>query len=166
MIVLGVANVVSAILVAVCANIVPREVVFGIGGILHMGLMIGLLIWLPDQNNLLIFFIMSASWGVCDAVWQTQCNSRFNELNYNITICSFSSGTDNIKPCFLYANDPVLKMTMQSGKTFLFLFEKLYIKLHIKSHLKQKHTKASNCRIFIRLVDFHTRVKYILKVSS
>lgn len=77
MIILGVANVVSAILVAVCANIVPREVVFGIGGILHMGVMIGLLIWMPDQKQLLIFFIMSASWGVCDAVWQTQCNSMF-----------------------------------------------------------------------------------------
>ena len=76
MIVLGVANVVSAILVAVCANIVPREVVFGIGGILHMGLMIGLLIWIPDQKQLIVFFIMSASWGVCDAVWQTQCNSK------------------------------------------------------------------------------------------
>ena len=76
MIVLGVANVMSAILVAVCANIVPREVVFGIGGILHMGLMIGLLIWIPDQKQLIVFFIMSASWGVCDAVWQTQCNSK------------------------------------------------------------------------------------------
>lgn len=75
MIILGLANVISAILVAVCANVIAREVVFGIGGILHMGLMIGLLIWIPD-TRLLVFFVMSASWGICDAVWQTQCNSK------------------------------------------------------------------------------------------
>ncbi|WAR27579.1 UN93A-like protein [Mya arenaria] len=74
MIILGLANIVSAILVALCANLIPREVVFGIGGILHMGLMIGLLIWIPDKK-LSIFFLMAASWGVCDAVWQTQCNN-------------------------------------------------------------------------------------------
>ncbi|KAH3810886.1 protein unc-93 homolog A-like [Dreissena polymorpha] len=74
MIVLGLANIVSAVLVAVCANHVPREVVFGIGGILHMGLMIGLLIWIPDKK-LAVFFFMAAAWGVCDAVWQTQCNT-------------------------------------------------------------------------------------------
>ena len=76
MIILGLANVISAILVALCANLISREVVFGIGGIIHMGLMIGLLIWIPEKN-LVIFFILSASWGLCDAVWQTQCNSKY-----------------------------------------------------------------------------------------
>ena len=82
MIILGLANVVSAILVAVCANLISREVVFGIGGIIHMGLMIGLLIWIPEKN-LLILFILSASWGLCDAVWQTQCNSKYTRFNYS-----------------------------------------------------------------------------------
>jgi hypothetical protein len=77
MIILGLANVISAVLVAVCANVIAREVVFGIGGIIHMGLMIGLLIWIPD-TRLVIFFVMAASWGVCDAVWQTQCNSEYS----------------------------------------------------------------------------------------
>lgn len=76
MIVMGVANVASAILVAVFAKRIPREVVFGVGGIIHMGLMIGFLVWMP-QKNLLIFYMLSASWGVCDAVWQTQCNSKY-----------------------------------------------------------------------------------------
>ncbi|KAJ8309816.1 hypothetical protein KUTeg_011681 [Tegillarca granosa] len=79
MIVMGLASVVSAVLVAVCAKHVQREVVFGIGGILHMGLMIGFLIWIP-KKNLVIYFFLSAAWGMCDAVWQTQCNSKFTIL--------------------------------------------------------------------------------------
>ncbi|KAK3576536.1 hypothetical protein CHS0354_018042 [Potamilus streckersoni] len=74
MIILGLANVISAIFVAVCARLIPREVVFGVGGVLHMGLMIGFLIWMPEKN-LSVFFILAAAWGVCDAVWQTQCNT-------------------------------------------------------------------------------------------
>ncbi|XP_052104182.1 protein unc-93 homolog A-like [Mytilus californianus] len=74
MIVMGAANVLGAIVVAICAKHIPREVVFAIGGIIHMGIMIGFLIWIPDQSKH-IHFLLAASWGVCDAVWQTQCNT-------------------------------------------------------------------------------------------
>ena len=79
MIVMGAANVLGAIVVAICAKHIPREVVFAIGGIIHMGIMIGFLIWIPDQSKH-IHFLLAASWGVCDAVWQTQCNSKFNDM--------------------------------------------------------------------------------------
>lgn len=79
MIVMGAANVLGAVVVALCAKHIPREVVFGIGGIIHMGIMIGFLIWIPDKTKH-IHFILAASWGVCDAVWQTQCNSKFISL--------------------------------------------------------------------------------------
>ncbi|XP_036365706.1 protein unc-93 homolog A-like [Octopus sinensis] len=75
MITMGLANVLSSVMVALCAKYIPREVVLGFGGVVHIGLMIGFLIWIPEKN-LLIFFILAASWGVCDAVWQTQCNSE------------------------------------------------------------------------------------------
>ncbi|CAI9736142.1 Hypothetical predicted protein [Octopus vulgaris] len=74
MITMGLANVLSSVMVALCAKYIPREVVLGFGGVVHIGLMIGFLIWIPEKN-LLIFFILAASWGVCDAVWQTQCNT-------------------------------------------------------------------------------------------
>ena len=77
MIVMGVSNVISAFLVALFAKHVPREVVFGIGGIIHIGIMIGVQIWIPEKDDITVHFIVSASWGVCDAVWQTQCNSKY-----------------------------------------------------------------------------------------
>ena len=84
MIVMGAANVFGAVIVAVCAKYIPREVLFGIGGIIHMGIMIGFLIWVPEETKH-IHFILAASWGMCDAVWQTQCNSKLsNKLNHII----------------------------------------------------------------------------------
>lgn len=74
MITMGLANVLSSVMVALCAKYIPREVVLGFGGVVHIGLMIGFLIWIPEKN-LLIFFILAATWGICDAVWQTQCNT-------------------------------------------------------------------------------------------
>ncbi|ESP03275.1 hypothetical protein LOTGIDRAFT_92528, partial [Lottia gigantea] len=74
MIILGVANVLSSIMVALCARYIPREVVLGFGSVMHIALMIGFLIWIPNSQPM-IFFLLSAAWGVCDAVWQTQCNT-------------------------------------------------------------------------------------------
>ncbi|XP_062620059.1 protein unc-93 homolog A-like [Saccostrea cucullata] len=74
MIVMGVANVCSAVLIGLFANHVPREAVFGIGGVTHIGVMIIMLIWVPDTSNL-VHFVIAAVLGLCDAVWQTQCNT-------------------------------------------------------------------------------------------
>ncbi|KAK7090836.1 hypothetical protein V1264_010586 [Littorina saxatilis] len=74
MITLGVANVSGAVIVALVSHKIPREVVLGFGGIMHMALMIGFLIWIPDERPML-FFVLAAAWGVCDSVWQTQCNT-------------------------------------------------------------------------------------------
>lgn len=76
MIVMGVANVCIAVLIGVGANHVPREAVFGVGGVTHIGVMIIILIWVPD-DNMLVHFIIAAALGLCDAVWQTQCNSKY-----------------------------------------------------------------------------------------
>ncbi|CAH1781034.1 unnamed protein product [Owenia fusiformis] len=75
MIMLGLANIASSILIGFVAKHIPREVIIGLGGILHIGLMVFLLIWVPDKGVTPVVFLMSAFWGMCDAVWQTQCNS-------------------------------------------------------------------------------------------
>ncbi|GFR68397.1 Unc-93-like protein A [Elysia marginata] len=75
MITLGASNVLGTIFVAFFSHKIPREVVLGFGGILHISLMIGFLIWIPG-NSPVLYFVLAAAWGLCDAVWQTQCNSK------------------------------------------------------------------------------------------
>ncbi|XP_067670327.1 protein unc-93 homolog A-like [Haliotis asinina] len=74
MITMGICSMLGSILVALTGKRIPREVVLGFGGIMHIALMIGFLIWIPD-NHPVLFFVLAGAWGVCDAVWQTQCNT-------------------------------------------------------------------------------------------
>jgi hypothetical protein len=50
--------------------------------VLHAGLVVFLLVWIPDSNLLPVFFVVSALWGVCDAVWQTQSNGEWQHCEY------------------------------------------------------------------------------------
>lgn len=77
MITLGMANSLFSILVGIVSRHLPREAIIGIGSILHVGIMVYLLVSMPDMNLLPVFFVISALWGICDAIWQTQCNCEW-----------------------------------------------------------------------------------------
>jgi len=77
MITLGVANAVSSCLIGCAQRHVYREVLVAIGCVLHSGLIVFLLVWIPDRHLLPVFFILSALWGFCDAIWQTQSNGPY-----------------------------------------------------------------------------------------
>ena len=46
------------------------------GAVLNFGLMIGLLLWKPDPDQIAVLFIAAALWGLADALWQTQVNGN------------------------------------------------------------------------------------------
>ena len=57
--------------------------------------MVFLLVWIPDQNLLPVFFVISALWGICDAIWQTQCNSEYNYNNPEMS-GKFTHGSETL----------------------------------------------------------------------
>jgi hypothetical protein len=77
MMTVGLTNAVCSCLIGCVARHVPREALVGIGCVLHAGLVVFLLVWIPDSNLIPVFFVVSALWGVCDAVWQTQSNGGY-----------------------------------------------------------------------------------------
>ena len=50
------------------------------GAALNLGLMIGLLLWKPHPDQMAVFFIAAALWGLADALWQTQVNGKTSDL--------------------------------------------------------------------------------------
>ena len=74
MITLGMTNSVFSIVIGLLSRHVPREAIVGVGSILHVGLMVFLLVWIPATNLKVVYYVISALWGFCDAIWQTQCN--------------------------------------------------------------------------------------------
>jgi len=83
MITLGMTNSIFSVLVGLAARHVAREAIIGIAAILHIGLMVFLLVWIPARNLMAIFFVVSALWGICDAIWQTQCNCKYYQKEIN-----------------------------------------------------------------------------------
>ncbi|XP_070596376.1 protein unc-93 homolog A isoform X3 [Erythrolamprus reginae] len=51
-----------------------RKVLFILGAILHLSCIVALLLWKPHSNQLALFFIIPAIWGVADAILQTLTN--------------------------------------------------------------------------------------------
>ncbi|ELT90968.1 hypothetical protein CAPTEDRAFT_154442 [Capitella teleta] len=78
MITLGMTNSLFSVLIGMVSKHLPREAIVGMGAILHIGLMVFLLVWIPDVKLVPVFFAVSALWGICDAIWQTQCNCLVN----------------------------------------------------------------------------------------
>lgn len=42
----------------------------------NISCIIALLYWRPNSDQLGVFFVFSALWGMADAVWQTQINGK------------------------------------------------------------------------------------------
>lgn len=42
----------------------------------NLGCFLGLLYWKPHPDQLGVFFVFPALWGMADAVWQTQTNGE------------------------------------------------------------------------------------------
>ncbi|XP_015673950.1 protein unc-93 homolog A [Protobothrops mucrosquamatus] len=57
-----------------------RKVLFILGAILYLGCIIALLLWKPHSNQLALFFIIPAIWGVADAILQTLTNALYGIL--------------------------------------------------------------------------------------
>lgn len=76
MICFGVVNAICSIIFGSVMKYVGRVPIIILGFLAHGGLIITCLIWTPDANQPITFFIVSGVWGIGDAVWQTQINGR------------------------------------------------------------------------------------------
>jgi predicted MFS family arabinose efflux permease len=51
-----------------------RIPVFVFGALLNVSIIITMLLWKPDPNVPIVFFVIAGLWGIGDAIWQTQIN--------------------------------------------------------------------------------------------
>ena len=74
----GVASVVSTLLSNHAEQRrVSREALVGIAAVLQLGLLVFLLVWIPDINLVGVFVAVSALSGICDGFWITQCTCEY-----------------------------------------------------------------------------------------
>ncbi|XP_053568174.1 protein unc-93 homolog A-like [Bombina bombina] len=89
----GVTNAICAALFGKLVQYTGRIPLFLLGAAINVGCIIGFLVWKPSTGNFAIFFIMSALWGIADAVWQTLLSSLYGvlfEKNKEAAFANFS----------------------------------------------------------------------------
>lgn len=64
---------------------------FVLATIVHGGLQIALLLWKPSQDQVVIFYVIAAFWGMGDAVIQTQINALYGALFTENTEAAFAN---------------------------------------------------------------------------
>jgi len=74
MVAFGVASVLSSLLAGHAERRrVSREALVGVAAVLQLGLLVFLLVCIPDRNLVGVFVAVSALSGICDGFWITQC---------------------------------------------------------------------------------------------
>lgn len=58
--------------------------VAAVGFVFHTCLLLVLLLWKPSGDDPALFYVISAAWGVCNAIWETLNFSEF----YVIHLCA------------------------------------------------------------------------------
>ncbi|XP_063297327.1 protein unc-93 homolog A-like [Pelobates fuscus] len=89
----GVTNSICAALFGKLAQYTGRIPLFLLGAAINIGCIIGFLVWKPSTSNFAVFFVMSALWGIADAVWQTLLSSLYGilfEKNKEAAFANFS----------------------------------------------------------------------------
>ncbi|XP_053565144.1 protein unc-93 homolog A-like isoform X2 [Bombina bombina] len=74
------ANALCSLLFGKLSQYTGRISLFFFAAASNIACIIALLLWKPHPNQLAVFFIFPALWGMADAIWQTQTNALFGVL--------------------------------------------------------------------------------------
>ncbi|KAM6185266.1 protein unc-93 homolog A [Rhynchocyon petersi] len=99
-----------------------RIAIYALGALTQLGCIVALLLWKPYPDQLAVFFVFSALWGVSDAVWQTQNNALYGTLFEKDKEAAFAN----------YRLGEALGFVVAFGySTYLCVYVKLYILLGV-----------------------------------
>ncbi|CAL1586600.1 unnamed protein product [Knipowitschia caucasica] len=76
----GASNSLCSFLFGRLARYTGRSTLFALAAVINLACIIALLLWRPHPDELPVFFVFPALWGMADAVWQTQTNALYGVL--------------------------------------------------------------------------------------
>ncbi|XP_003456751.1 protein unc-93 homolog A [Oreochromis niloticus] len=76
----GASNSLCSILFGRLARYTGRAPLFALAALTNLSCIIALLYWRPHRDQLAVFFVFPALWGLSDAIWQTQTNALYGIL--------------------------------------------------------------------------------------
>ncbi|UJR26005.1 hypothetical protein I4U23_007351 [Adineta vaga] len=80
MIVFGICDALSSFSFGYIAKHIDRIYCLILAAIINYALIITMLLWVPRENQLWVFFILAGLWGIADGCWQTQISATYGVL--------------------------------------------------------------------------------------
>ncbi|KAF2353759.1 Ion channel regulatory protein UNC-93 [Trinorchestia longiramus] len=80
MICYGLCDALCSVCFSPMVKLVGRVPVFVLGVTANVSMIILFFIWQPNSDEMYVFFIAAAVWGIADAVWQTQINAFYGVI--------------------------------------------------------------------------------------
>ncbi|XP_066987255.1 UNC93-like protein [Macrobrachium rosenbergii] len=91
MICYGVCDAICSVSFSPLVKVIGRVPIFTMGAIINLCIIIALRYWIPHPDDILVFFVVAALWGVSDAVWQTQINALYGVIFPGESEAAFSN---------------------------------------------------------------------------
>ena len=76
MICYGICDAIFSVSFSPLVKVVGRVPIFLLGCAANVAIIILFFLWVPNPDDIAVFFIAAALWGLADAVWQTQINGE------------------------------------------------------------------------------------------
>ncbi|XP_015917448.1 protein unc-93 homolog A [Parasteatoda tepidariorum] len=73
------------------AKYIPRVTIFISGAIGNLAVCLTLLLWKPNSEQYVVFFVLAGVWGLSDGIWQTMINSLYGILFRSDEEAAFSN---------------------------------------------------------------------------
>lgn len=118
----GVVDAICSVGFSPLVKIIGRLPIYSFGAAINISIAITILLWIPDPDNYIVFFVLAGMWGMADAIWQTQINAFYGVTFPNQEVAAFSNyrlwESFGFIIAFAYSN-------------YLCVYQKLYILLAI-----------------------------------
>ncbi|XP_053316257.1 protein unc-93 homolog A-like [Spea bombifrons] len=151
----GVPNAICAALFGNLAEYTGHFFLLTLGALIHIGCIVGLLLWIPNAEQMFLYFVFPGVWGVADAVWQTQISSLYGilfEKNKEAAFANFclwesvgfviAFGYSSF--LCVYVKLYILLCVVVLGIIMYAVVEYMeYVKIAVKEQLKMTHTPAA-----------------------
>ena len=95
----GSVNAISAVCIGHVVKHVKRYPTMLSAAFFNTGLFMVLLWWRPCRQDVAMFYVIAACLGLCDAIWQTQTNSRFL-FSFTFSPLHLCAGSNHDMPMF------------------------------------------------------------------
>ncbi|CAH1785835.1 unnamed protein product [Owenia fusiformis] len=142
MICLGVCNATFAFILGRLEKYTGRPALFVSATVINVALMLTMLMWTPDKQQMYVFFIIPALWGACDAVWQSQTSALLGVLFSSQKEAAFANFRlwQNLAQTIAFATSGLMCMSVKViiAITLACISLALYIVVEVKEKMSGK----------------------------